>query len=103
MALLQVHQAKALKQLPEGGADPGGLQETAHSDGPRPMGDESHGSDDVHVGGPERHLWLTLADMRESDKTSFLRRPISQAGLFGEAVEGFAQQFSAAQQQTEAF
>ncbi len=51
----------------------------------------------------ERHLWLTLADMRESDKHRFLDSPISQAGLFGEAVEDFAQQFSAAQKQTEAF
>ncbi len=50
-----------------------------------------------------RHLWLTLADMRESDKHRFLDSPISQAGLFGEAVEDFAQQFSAAQKQTEAF
>ncbi len=41
--------------------------------------------------------------MRESDKHRFLDAPISQAGLFGEAVEGFAQQFSTAQQQTEAF
>ncbi len=77
MALLQVHQAKALKQLHEGDADPGVLQ--------------------------ERHLWLTLADTRESDKHRFLDSPISQAGLFGEAVEDFAQQFSAAQKQTEAF
>ncbi len=30
------------------------------------------------------------------------RRPISQGGLFGDTVEGFAQQFSAVQQQTEA-
>ncbi len=51
----------------------------------------------------ERHLWLTLADMRESDKHRFLDSPISQAGLFGEAVEDFAQQFSAAQKQTETF
>ncbi len=51
----------------------------------------------------ERHLWLTLEDMRESDKHRFLDSPISQAGLFGEAVEDFAQQFSAAQKQTEAF
>ncbi len=50
----------------------------------------------------ERHLWLTLADMRESDKHRFLDSPISQAGLFGEAVEDFAHQFSAAQKQTEA-
>ncbi len=33
----------------------------------------------------ERHLWLTLVDMRESDKHRFLDSPISQAGLFGEA------------------
>ncbi len=51
----------------------------------------------------ERRLWLTVADMRESDKHRFLDCPISQAGLFGEAVEDFAHQFSAAQKQTEAF
>ncbi len=45
----------------------------------------------------EHHLWLTLADTRETDKHRFLDSPISQAGLFGEAVEDFAQQFSAAQ------
>ncbi len=39
--------------------------------------------------------------MRESDKHRFLDSPISQAGLFGDAVESFAQQFSAAQKQTE--
>ncbi len=41
--------------------------------------------------------------MREADKYRFLDSPISQAGLFGEAVEGFAQQFSATQKQMEAF
>ncbi len=44
-----------------------------------------------------------LADMRDADKHRFLDSLISQAGLFGEAVEGFAQQFSAAQKQTVAF
>ncbi len=51
----------------------------------------------------ERHLWLTLGDMREANKHRFLDSPISQAGLFGEVVEGFAQQFSATQKQMEAF
>ncbi len=51
----------------------------------------------------ERHLWLTLADMRETDKHRFIDSPISQAGLFGEVVEDFAQQFSTTQKQTEAF
>nr|XP_055053865.1 protein NLRC3-like [Misgurnus anguillicaudatus] len=50
----------------------------------------------------ERHLWLCLADMRDADKTRLLNAPVSQAGLFGEAVEDFAQQVSATQKQTEA-
>ncbi len=40
--------------------------------------------------------------MKDVDKARFLIAPISQAGLFGDTVEGFAQQFSAVQQQTEA-
>ncbi len=50
----------------------------------------------------ERHLWLCLADMKEADKVRFLNAPVSQTDLFGGAVENFAQQFSAAQKQTEA-
>ncbi len=50
----------------------------------------------------ERHLWLDLADMSESDKHRFLDSPISQAGLSGDALESFAQQFSVAQKRTEA-
>ncbi len=48
------------------------------------------------------HLWLNLAEMKDVDKARFLDAPISQEGLFGDTVEGFAQQFSAVQQQTEA-
>ncbi len=43
-----------------------------------------------------------LVEMKDVDKARFLDAPISQAGLFGDTVEGFAQQFSAVQQQTEA-
>ncbi len=50
----------------------------------------------------ERHLWLNLAEMRDVDKARFLDAPISQVRLFGDTVEGFAQQFSAVQQETEA-
>ncbi len=50
----------------------------------------------------ERHLWLCLADMKEADKAWFLNAPVSQTSLFGDAVENFALQFSAAQKQTEA-
>ncbi len=50
----------------------------------------------------EHHLWLNLAEMKDVDKARFLDAPISQGGLFGDTVKGFAQQFSAVQQQTEA-
>ncbi len=107
MALLQVHQAKALKQLHEGDADPGVLQElrTATDLALRAtkVTARALGQTMSTLVVQERHLWLTLADMRESDKHRFLDSPISQASLFGEAVEDFAQQFSAAQKQTEAF
>ncbi len=102
MALLQVHQAKALKQL-----HPGVMQElrTATDLALRAtkVTARALGQTMSTLVVQERHLWLTLADMRESDKHRFLDSPISQAGLFGEAVEDFAQQFSAAQKQTEAF
>ncbi len=107
MALLQVHQAKALKQLHEGDADPGVLQElrTATDLALRvtEVTARALGQTMSTLVVQEHHLWLTLADMRESDKHRFLDSPISQAGLFSEAVEDFAQQYSAAQKQTEAF
>ncbi len=106
MALLQVHQAKALKRLHEGDADPGVLQElrTATDLALRAtkVTARALGQTMSTLVVQERHLWLTLADMREADKHRFLDSPISQAGLFGDAVEDFAQQFSAAQKQTEA-
>ncbi len=100
IALLQVHQAKALKQLHEGGADPGVLQELRTATD-LTLTARALGQSTLVV--QERHLWLTLADMRESDKHRFLDSPFSQAGLFGEEVEDFAQQFSATQKHTEAF
>ncbi len=50
----------------------------------------------------ECHLWLCLADIKEHEKVQFLNAPVSQTGLFGDALKSFAQQFSAAQKQTEA-
>ncbi|KAI2644283.1 50S ribosomal protein L15 [Labeo rohita] len=76
MAILQVYQAKVLKDLHEGVPDPELLQELRS----------------------ERHLWLNLAEMRDVEKVRFLDAPISQAGLFGETVEEFAQQFSMVKQ-----
>ncbi len=105
MTILQVHQAKALKQVHEGSTDPGLMQEL------RTATDFALRATKVTVRSlrkamstmvfQERHLWLTLVEMKDVDKAHFLDAPISQAGLFGDTVEGFAQQFSAVQQQTE--
>jgi hypothetical protein len=106
MAILQVHQAKALKQMHEGSSDPGLMQElrTATDFALRAtkVTARSLGKAMSTLVAQERHLWLNLAEMKDVDKARFLDAPISQAGLFGDTVEGFAQQFSAVQKQTEA-
>ncbi len=105
MVFLQVHQAKALKNLHEGGHDPEVLKEL------RTVTDLTLRATKVTASSlgramstlvvQEHHLWLCLADMRDDDKVWFLNAPVSQTGLFGDAVESFAQQFLAAQKQTE--
>ncbi len=106
MAILQVHQAKALKQVHEGSTDPGLMQElrTATDFALRAtkVTARSLGKAMSTMVVQERHLCLNLAEMKDVDKARFLDAPISQRGLFGDTVEGFAQQFSAVQQQTEA-
>ncbi len=106
MAMLQDHQAKALKQMHEGSTDPGLMQElcTATDFALRAtkVTARSLGKAMSTMVVQERHLWLNLAEMKDADKARFLDAPISQAGLFGDTVEGFAQQFSAVQLQTEA-
>ncbi|CAM4640296.1 unnamed protein product [Leuciscus chuanchicus] len=101
-----VHQAKALKDLHEGGHDPQVLQElriaTDLALRATKVTARSVGRAMSTLVVQERHLWLCLADMRETDKLRFLNSPVSQTGLFGDAVENFAQQFSAVQKQTEA-
>ncbi len=106
MSLLQVHQAKALRDLHEGGHDPEVLSElhttTDLALRVTKVTARSLGRAMSTMVVQERHLWLCLADMKEADKARFLNAPMSQTSLFGDAVENFAQQFSAAQKQTEA-
>ncbi len=103
MAILQVHQAKALKQVHEGSTDPGLMQElrTATDFALRAtkVTARSLGKAMSTMVVQEHHLWLNLAEMKDVDKARFLDAPISQVGLFGDTVEGFAQQFSTVQQQ----
>ncbi len=50
----------------------------------------------------ERHLWLTLTEMKEADKVPFLNAQVSSNSLFGPAVEGFAERFTEAQKSSQA-
>lgn len=104
MALLQVHQAKALKDLHEGSRDPGVPQElSAATDlALRAAKVWSLGRVMSTLVVQKRHLWLCLADMRETEKVRFLNSPGCQTGLFGDTIESCAQQFLAAQKQMEA-
>ncbi|KAL0152981.1 hypothetical protein M9458_051713, partial [Cirrhinus mrigala] len=106
MAILQVFQAKLLAQSDKSALDPATLTElrsatdlalratkaTAQAIG-RSM-------DSLVV--LERHLWLTLTEIKDADKVPFLDAPISPTGLFGPSVEGFAERFSAAQKSSQA-
>ncbi len=95
MAILQVHQAKALKQVHEGSTDPGLMQElrTATDFALRAtkVTARSLGKAMSTMVVQEHHLWLNLAEMKEGRWQGTLSRRL-----------GFAQQFSAVQQQTEA-
>ncbi len=87
MAIMQVHQAKALKQVHEGSTDPGLMQElrtaTDFTLRVTKVTARSLGKAMSTMVVQERHLWLNLAEMKDVDKARFLDAPISQGGLFG--------------------
>ncbi|KAL0199155.1 hypothetical protein M9458_007695, partial [Cirrhinus mrigala] len=106
MAILQVYQAKVLKDLHEGVPDTELLHElrsaTDYTLRATKVTTQALGRAMSTMVIQEHHLWLNLAEMRDAEKVRFLDAPISQAGLFGETVEEFAQQFSTVKQQMEA-
>ncbi|KAL0179745.1 hypothetical protein M9458_025187, partial [Cirrhinus mrigala] len=106
MAILQVYQAKVLKDLHEGVPDPELLQElrsaTDYALRATKVTAQALGRAMSTMVVQERHLWLNLAEMRDAEKVCFLDAPISQAGLFGETVKEVAQQLSTVKKQTEA-
>ncbi len=50
----------------------------------------------------ERHLWLNLTEIKEADKVPFFDSSVSPVGLFGPAVEGFVERFTAGQKSSQA-
>ncbi len=107
MAILQAYQADVLKEMDEGtGLTPEALKElrratdlalraTKHT--ARAVGRSMAGSVAA-----ERHLWLNLTKIREKEKVFLLDAPISQSGLFGEAVSSVVENFRSAKTQSAA-
>ncbi len=50
----------------------------------------------------QRHLWLTLADLKDADRKVLLNAPITPSGLFGDAVESIIERFAEAQKRAKA-
>ncbi|MGL5643640.1 MAG: hypothetical protein ACRCW3_02595, partial [Metamycoplasmataceae bacterium] len=91
MSILQAYQADVLKELDESeGVSPEAvkglrmaadlaLRATKHT--ARAVGRSMAG-----LVAAERHLWLNLTEIRDKEKVFLLDAPVSQTGLFGDAV-----------------
>ncbi len=107
MAILQAYQADVLKEMDEGtGLTPEAVKElrratdlalraTKHT--ARAVGRSMAASVAA-----ERHLWLNLTEIREREKVFLMDAPISQSGLFGEAVSAVVDKFRSAKTQSAA-
>ncbi|KAL0176639.1 hypothetical protein M9458_028969, partial [Cirrhinus mrigala] len=106
MAILQVFQAKLLAQSDRSALDPATLTELRSATDlalrATKATAQAIGRSMASLVVLERHLWLTLTEIKDADKVPFLDAPISPTGLFGPSVEGFAERFSAAQKTSQA-
>ncbi|KAI2653808.1 Transposon Ty3-G Gag-Pol polyprotein [Labeo rohita] len=108
MSVLQAYQADLLKELDEGEETKDSniyelrrtadlslraTKETAHAIG-RSM---------AALVAVERHLWLTLSDMKEKDRVFLLDTPLLPSGLFGDAVNSVVDRYQEARKQAAAF
>ncbi len=104
MVVLQVYQAKLLSAIDESEPDPATLRELRSATDLALRATKSTaqaiGRSMASLVVLERHLWLT--EIKDADKVSFLDAPISPSGLFGPAVEGFAERFTEAKKASQA-
>ncbi|KAL0153385.1 hypothetical protein M9458_051304, partial [Cirrhinus mrigala] len=105
MSLLQAYQADLLKGLAEG--DKVDLEELSRTadlalcttkETARAVGQSM-----AAMVAAERHLWLTLSDMKEKDRVFLLDAPLETSGLFGEAVDSVVSRYQEARKQAAAF
>ncbi|KAL0187634.1 hypothetical protein M9458_014733, partial [Cirrhinus mrigala] len=105
MSLLQAYQADLLKELAEGEkVDLEELRKTADlalratKETARAVGRSM-----AAMVAAERHLWLTLSDMKEKDRVFLLDAPLESSGLFGDAVDSVVNRYQEARKQAAAF
>ncbi len=51
----------------------------------------------------ERHLWLTLSDMKDKDRVFLMDAPLAPSGLFGDAINSVVDRYQEARKQAAAF
>ncbi|CAM4514717.1 unnamed protein product [Leuciscus chuanchicus] len=106
MAVLQILQADLLRELDEKGPDRAALTDlhsvTDLSLRATKSAAQAIGRSMASLTITERHLWLMLADMSESERSVFLNAPLSPTGLFGPAVSGIVERFSEVQKASQA-
>ncbi|KAI2653704.1 Transposon Ty3-G Gag-Pol polyprotein [Labeo rohita] len=108
MSVLQAYQADLLKELDEGeeikDADIAEVRRTADlalratKETARAIGRSM-----AALVAAERHLWLTLSDMKEKDRVFLLDAPLSPSGLFGDSVNSVVDRYQEARKQAAAF
>ncbi len=108
MAVLQAYQADLLKELDEGegfSADDicelrrtADLSLRATKETARAIGRSM-----AALVAAERHLWLTLSDIKDRDRVFLLDAPLSPSGLFGDAVDTVVDRHQEAGRQAAAF
>ena len=106
MAILQVFQAKLLRSLDESSPSEPAFRDLRSATDlalrTTKATAQAIGRSMANLVVLERHLWLNLTEIKESDKVAFLDAPVSPSGLFGPAVEGFTERFTAAQKSSQA-
>ncbi len=106
MAVLQVFQAKLLQSLEGGTASPEAVNDLRAATDFALMATKRAAQAIGRTMGfmvvQQRHLWLTLADLKDADRKVLLNAPITPSGLFGDAVESIIERFAEAQKRAKA-
>ncbi len=108
MSVLQAYQADLLKELDEGeqikSDDIVELRRTADlalratKETARAIGRSM-----AALVAAERHLWLTLSDMKDKDRVFLMDASLAPSGLFGDAVNSVVDRYQEARKQVAAF